>query len=179
MNTASTHFSSSSCHVTHRHFATDVAQPALYPVPILFPASSLPVSDGMTDQGNRLSYILINPSPDTRLELHDVVWVHTTKYNWYHCKVNTVWKEKYYRSLFVMAPSAGTWSDQTLSLKYLIRAATGSAVRGSQRATGLICRTAPTCERQKKDKYTVKHCQREERKIKLEAEIQEMEVQRD
>lgn len=29
--------------------------------------------DGMTDQGNRLSYILINPSPDTRLELHDVV----------------------------------------------------------------------------------------------------------
>uniref|UniRef100_A0A672ZC71 RCK N-terminal domain-containing protein n=1 Tax=Sphaeramia orbicularis TaxID=375764 RepID=A0A672ZC71_9TELE len=27
---------------------------------------------GMTDQGNRLSYILINPSPDTRLELHDV-----------------------------------------------------------------------------------------------------------
>uniref|UniRef100_A0A667XUI5 Potassium sodium-activated channel subfamily T member 2b n=1 Tax=Myripristis murdjan TaxID=586833 RepID=A0A667XUI5_9TELE len=29
-------------------------------------------SDGMTDQGNRLSYILINPSPDTRLELHDV-----------------------------------------------------------------------------------------------------------
>lgn len=33
----------------------------------------LPVSDGMTDQGNRLSYILINPSPDTRLELHDVV----------------------------------------------------------------------------------------------------------
>uniref|UniRef100_A0A3B4CCA4 Potassium sodium-activated channel subfamily T member 2b n=1 Tax=Pygocentrus nattereri TaxID=42514 RepID=A0A3B4CCA4_PYGNA len=30
--------------------------------------------NGMTDQGNRLSYILINPSPDTRLELHDVVW---------------------------------------------------------------------------------------------------------
>ena len=30
-------------------------------------------SDGMTDQGNRLSYILINPSPDARLELHDVV----------------------------------------------------------------------------------------------------------
>uniref|UniRef100_A0AAR2L915 Potassium sodium-activated channel subfamily T member 2b n=1 Tax=Pygocentrus nattereri TaxID=42514 RepID=A0AAR2L915_PYGNA len=29
--------------------------------------------NGMTDQGNRLSYILINPSPDTRLELHDVV----------------------------------------------------------------------------------------------------------
>uniref|UniRef100_A0A672ZDB4 RCK N-terminal domain-containing protein n=1 Tax=Sphaeramia orbicularis TaxID=375764 RepID=A0A672ZDB4_9TELE len=28
--------------------------------------------NGMTDQGNRLSYILINPSPDTRLELHDV-----------------------------------------------------------------------------------------------------------
>lgn len=54
----------------------DVAQPAVYPVPILFPAlhtSFLPVSDGMTDQGNRLSYILINPSPDTRLELHDVV----------------------------------------------------------------------------------------------------------
>lgn len=32
----------------------------------------------MTDQGNRLSYILINPSPDTRLELHDVVWVPST-----------------------------------------------------------------------------------------------------
>lgn len=73
MNTASVYFSQSSCHVTHRHVATDVAQPAVYPVPILFPASFLPVSDGMTDQGNRLSYILINPSPDTRLELHDVV----------------------------------------------------------------------------------------------------------
>uniref|UniRef100_A0A3Q3E270 Potassium sodium-activated channel subfamily T member 2b n=1 Tax=Hippocampus comes TaxID=109280 RepID=A0A3Q3E270_HIPCM len=32
-------------------------------------------TDGMTDQGNRLSYILINPSPDTRLELHDVVYL--------------------------------------------------------------------------------------------------------
>uniref|UniRef100_A0A8C6TRW3 RCK N-terminal domain-containing protein n=1 Tax=Neogobius melanostomus TaxID=47308 RepID=A0A8C6TRW3_9GOBI len=31
--------------------------------------------DGMTDQGNRLSYILINPSPDTRLELHDIVYL--------------------------------------------------------------------------------------------------------
>ncbi|XP_051995662.1 potassium channel subfamily T member 2-like [Xyrauchen texanus] len=31
--------------------------------------------NGMTDQGNRLSYILINPSPDTRLELHDVVYL--------------------------------------------------------------------------------------------------------
>lgn len=63
----------------------DAAQSAVYPVPIFFlasPASFLPLSDGMTDQGNRLSYILINPSPDTRLELHDVVWVHTTKYNW-------------------------------------------------------------------------------------------------
>uniref|UniRef100_A0A3Q1EEY9 Potassium channel subfamily T member 2-like n=1 Tax=Acanthochromis polyacanthus TaxID=80966 RepID=A0A3Q1EEY9_9TELE len=39
----------------------------------LSPTGFLPVSDGMTDQGNRLSYILINPSPDTRLELHDVV----------------------------------------------------------------------------------------------------------
>uniref|UniRef100_A0A8C1DDR1 Potassium sodium-activated channel subfamily T member 2b n=1 Tax=Cyprinus carpio carpio TaxID=630221 RepID=A0A8C1DDR1_CYPCA len=36
---------------------------------------SLLMSDGMTDQGNRLSYILINPSPDTRLELHDVVYL--------------------------------------------------------------------------------------------------------
>uniref|UniRef100_A0A3P8S9A7 Potassium sodium-activated channel subfamily T member 2b n=1 Tax=Amphiprion percula TaxID=161767 RepID=A0A3P8S9A7_AMPPE len=33
------------------------------------------VVNGMTDQGNRLSYILINPSPDTRLELHDVVYL--------------------------------------------------------------------------------------------------------
>uniref|UniRef100_A0AAR2JN85 Potassium sodium-activated channel subfamily T member 2b n=1 Tax=Pygocentrus nattereri TaxID=42514 RepID=A0AAR2JN85_PYGNA len=33
--------------------------------------------NGMTDQGNRLSYILINPSPDTRLELHD------NGYRWY------------------------------------------------------------------------------------------------
>ncbi|KAG9337848.1 hypothetical protein JZ751_027499 [Albula glossodonta] len=33
------------------------------------------VSDGVTDQGNTLSYILINPSPDTRLELHDVVYL--------------------------------------------------------------------------------------------------------
>ncbi|KAF0032806.1 hypothetical protein F2P81_015096 [Scophthalmus maximus] len=32
--------------------------------------------NGLTDQGNRLSYILINPSPDTRLELHDVVCCH-------------------------------------------------------------------------------------------------------
>uniref|UniRef100_A0A8C4ZXP9 Potassium sodium-activated channel subfamily T member 2b n=1 Tax=Gadus morhua TaxID=8049 RepID=A0A8C4ZXP9_GADMO len=32
-------------------------------------------TDGMTDQGNRLSYILINPSPDARLELHDVVYL--------------------------------------------------------------------------------------------------------
>ncbi|XP_026067128.1 potassium channel subfamily T member 2-like isoform X1 [Carassius auratus] len=31
--------------------------------------------NGMTDQGNRLSYILINPSPDTHLELHDVVYL--------------------------------------------------------------------------------------------------------
>uniref|UniRef100_A0A672IBX0 RCK N-terminal domain-containing protein n=1 Tax=Salarias fasciatus TaxID=181472 RepID=A0A672IBX0_SALFA len=31
--------------------------------------------NGMTDQGNRLSYILINPSPDARLELHDVVYL--------------------------------------------------------------------------------------------------------
>uniref|UniRef100_A0AAX7U0E8 RCK N-terminal domain-containing protein n=1 Tax=Astatotilapia calliptera TaxID=8154 RepID=A0AAX7U0E8_ASTCA len=31
--------------------------------------------NGMTDQGNRLSYILINPPPDTRLELHDVVYL--------------------------------------------------------------------------------------------------------
>ncbi|KAI4871937.1 hypothetical protein NFI96_016929 [Prochilodus magdalenae] len=31
--------------------------------------------NGMTDQGNRLSYILINPSPDTRLELHDIVYL--------------------------------------------------------------------------------------------------------
>ncbi|XP_046895118.1 potassium channel subfamily T member 2 [Hypomesus transpacificus] len=31
--------------------------------------------NGMSDQGNRLSYILINPSPDTRLELHDVVYL--------------------------------------------------------------------------------------------------------
>ncbi|XP_077067867.1 potassium channel subfamily T member 2 isoform X3 [Siphateles boraxobius] len=31
--------------------------------------------NGMTDPGNRLSYILINPSPDTRLELHDVVYL--------------------------------------------------------------------------------------------------------
>ncbi|XP_062386989.1 LOW QUALITY PROTEIN: potassium channel subfamily T member 2 [Sardina pilchardus] len=31
--------------------------------------------NGMTDQCNRLSYILINPSPDTRLELHDVVYL--------------------------------------------------------------------------------------------------------
>lgn len=61
---------------------TDVAQSVAYPLSVLFPAlltSSFPVSDGMTDQGNRLSYILINPSPDTRLELHDIVWVHPTK----------------------------------------------------------------------------------------------------
>ncbi|KAG5832751.1 hypothetical protein ANANG_G00294470 [Anguilla anguilla] len=31
--------------------------------------------NGVTDQGNTLSYILINPSPDTRLELHDVVYL--------------------------------------------------------------------------------------------------------
>ncbi|XP_048846562.1 potassium channel subfamily T member 2 [Brienomyrus brachyistius] len=31
--------------------------------------------NGMTDQCNTLSYILINPSPDTRLELHDVVYL--------------------------------------------------------------------------------------------------------
>uniref|UniRef100_A0A8C5ES50 Potassium channel subfamily T member 2-like n=1 Tax=Gouania willdenowi TaxID=441366 RepID=A0A8C5ES50_GOUWI len=31
--------------------------------------------NGMTDQGNRLSYILINPSPDARLELHDIVYL--------------------------------------------------------------------------------------------------------
>uniref|UniRef100_A0A3Q2C678 Potassium channel subfamily T member 2-like n=1 Tax=Cyprinodon variegatus TaxID=28743 RepID=A0A3Q2C678_CYPVA len=31
--------------------------------------------NGMTDQGNRLSYILINPSPDTRLDLNDVVYL--------------------------------------------------------------------------------------------------------
>lgn len=82
MNSACVHFylNLSSCLVTHCTVASilcmDVAQHAVYPVPVLFPASLtsfLPVSDGMTDQGNRLSYILINPSPDTRLELHDVV----------------------------------------------------------------------------------------------------------
>uniref|UniRef100_A0A672ICI1 RCK N-terminal domain-containing protein n=1 Tax=Salarias fasciatus TaxID=181472 RepID=A0A672ICI1_SALFA len=55
-----------------------LAQPAVYPQPVLLPASRaslLPPSDGMTDQGNRLSYILINPSPDARLELHDVVYL--------------------------------------------------------------------------------------------------------
>ncbi|MEQ2162810.1 hypothetical protein GOODEAATRI_023752 [Goodea atripinnis] len=55
---------------------TGFTPPVLYPVLSLFPASLTsfpPVSDGMTDQGNRLSYILINPSPDTRLDLHDVV----------------------------------------------------------------------------------------------------------
>uniref|UniRef100_A0A8C2XPC9 Potassium sodium-activated channel subfamily T member 2b n=1 Tax=Cyclopterus lumpus TaxID=8103 RepID=A0A8C2XPC9_CYCLU len=36
---------------------------------------STSIGNGMTDQGNRLSYILINPSPDTRLELHDVVYL--------------------------------------------------------------------------------------------------------
>lgn len=54
----------------------DVTQSGMYPLSVLFPvllSSSFPVLDGMTDQGNRLSYILINPSPDTRLELHDVV----------------------------------------------------------------------------------------------------------
>lgn len=71
---------------------------AVHPVPISFPASViffLPVPDGMTDQGNRLSYILINPSPDTRLELHDVVWVHTSKYNPYHCQVweQHIWQD--------------------------------------------------------------------------------------
>lgn len=60
------------CHSLYS-VCTDIAQPAVYPALILFPASVLPVSDGMADQENRLSYILINPSPDTRLELHDVV----------------------------------------------------------------------------------------------------------
>lgn len=31
------------------------------------------VSDEQNDQQNTLSYVLINPSPDTRLELNDVV----------------------------------------------------------------------------------------------------------
>uniref|UniRef100_A0A8C9SHM7 Potassium sodium-activated channel subfamily T member 2b n=1 Tax=Scleropages formosus TaxID=113540 RepID=A0A8C9SHM7_SCLFO len=31
--------------------------------------------NGMTDQANTLSYILINPFPDTRLELHDIVYL--------------------------------------------------------------------------------------------------------
>lgn len=61
----------------HRHpGCTDVAQSVVYPLSVLFPVpltSPFPLLDGMTDQGNRLSYILINPSPDTRLELHDIV----------------------------------------------------------------------------------------------------------
>uniref|UniRef100_A0A669BR01 Potassium channel subfamily T member 2 n=1 Tax=Oreochromis niloticus TaxID=8128 RepID=A0A669BR01_ORENI len=61
-----------------KHLGLSPTRPAVYPVPTSFPAlltSFLPVSDGMTDQGNRLSYILINPPPDTRLELHDVVYL--------------------------------------------------------------------------------------------------------
>lgn len=35
--------------------------------------NSLSVSDEQNDHQNTLSYVLINPSPDTRLELNDVV----------------------------------------------------------------------------------------------------------
>lgn len=50
----------------------------------------------------------------------------------------------------------GTWSDQTLSLRYPTRIPTGSAVLDSQRAAGLKCRTAPICEGQTKDSLTAK-----------------------
>lgn len=37
------------------------------------PALSLPPTDEMNDHQNTLSYVLINPPPDTRLELNDIV----------------------------------------------------------------------------------------------------------
>lgn len=103
MNFACTYWNQSSCHMTHSPVASVLwvrmcDTTAVHPVPISFPATViffLPVPDGMTDQGNRLSYILINPSPDTRLELHDVVWVHTTKYNPYPCQMwaQHIWQD--------------------------------------------------------------------------------------
>lgn len=64
--------------------------------------------------------------------------------NWTHSVKSTNITECYLPVL----PFAGTWLDQIPSLWYLIRAATESAAPGSQRATGLIHRTAPICERQ-------------------------------
>lgn len=55
-----------------------------------------------------------------------------------------------------LGPCVGTWSDQTLSLRYPTRIPTGSAVLDSQTATGSKCRTAPICEGQKKDILTAK-----------------------
>lgn len=40
-----------------------------HPSPALFP----PLADEMNDHQNTLSYVLINPPPDTRLELNDIV----------------------------------------------------------------------------------------------------------
>jgi len=37
------------------------------------PALSPPLADEMNDHQNTLSYVLINPPPDTRLELNDIV----------------------------------------------------------------------------------------------------------
>ena len=58
--------------VVHTEHAVRPRSPGVGP-DVLLLTNPGPVADGMTDQGNRLSYILINPSPDARLELHDVV----------------------------------------------------------------------------------------------------------
>lgn len=43
------------------------------PVGASSPALSPPLADEMNDHQNTLSYVLINPPPDTRLELNDIV----------------------------------------------------------------------------------------------------------
>lgn len=41
--------------------------------PFVLDCGNVCVSDEQNDHQNTLSYVLINPSPDTRLELNDVV----------------------------------------------------------------------------------------------------------
>lgn len=43
------------------------------PAPLTLPIPFPPLADEMNDHQNTLSYVLINPPPDTRLELNDIV----------------------------------------------------------------------------------------------------------
>lgn len=120
----------------------------------------------MTDQGNRLSYILINPSPDTRLELHDVVWVHSANIIDNTLKWTQYESYKYYRMLFstlsvpllqvpdqTRPPLSGTQSREQQEVQH--RAHWEPQVRYAGQHPSVR-------DKQNKTNIVLKHCQRGE-----------------